>query len=110
MSYLDTPAVSSTQARDQFGELFDRAAHGKERIPVMKRAKPRVAIVPIEDLELLEFLEDFLDLEAARASMAEVRAGAKTIPLDEAARAMGFDPEALRREAKARAAARQSRG
>ena len=109
MALSDIPAVSSTQARDQFGELFDRAAHGKERIPVMKRAKARVAIVPIEDVELLEFLENFLDLEAARVAMAEVEAGARAIPLDESARSLGFDPDELRRAAQVRAAARRAR-
>jgi prevent-host-death family protein len=103
-----TRAVSSTQARDQFGELFDRAAHGKERIAVTKRAKPRVAIVPIEDVQLLEFLENLVDLEAYRVALAEVQAGARPIPLDESARSLGFDPDELRRAAQGRAATRRA--
>ena len=100
-------AVSSTQARDQFGELFDRAAHGKERIPITKRAKARVALVPIEDLRLLDFLEDALDAEYARVAQQEIEGGARALTLAESARSLGFDPEELRRGAQARASARR---
>ncbi|MFN3430984.1 MAG: type II toxin-antitoxin system Phd/YefM family antitoxin [Candidatus Sericytochromatia bacterium] len=101
-------SISSSQARDQFGEYFDRAAHSKERIAVTKRGKPRVAIVPIEDVRLLEFLENLLDFEAYRTALAEVEAGARPISLDESARSVGLDPDEMRRMAAERAAARQA--
>ncbi len=57
--------VSVSEARDTFAELVNRAAYGHERV----RSPP--AIVPIEDVELLERLEDEVDLQAARDALAD---------------------------------------
>lgn len=38
---------STVQARDQFSEVLNRAAFGKERVVLTRRGKPLVAIVPI---------------------------------------------------------------
>jgi prevent-host-death family protein len=65
--------LSAAVARNEFSEILNRAAFGKERIVLTRRGKDLAAIVPIEDLELLERLEDRIDLEDARAALAEVR-------------------------------------
>lgn len=64
-------AVSATEARDAFGETLSRVAYGKERVVLSRRGKPLAALIPLEDLELLEELEDRLDVEAAREALAE---------------------------------------
>ena len=64
------PAPAS-RARNSFSELINRVAFGGERIPIERHGKPVAAIVPIEDLEFLERLEDRLDGEAALAAQAE---------------------------------------
>ena len=66
-------SISTAQARDQLSDIINRVAYGKERIALTRRGKPLVAIVPIEDVELLEELEDRHDLEAARAALGEAR-------------------------------------
>jgi prevent-host-death family protein len=63
--------VSVSEARSDFAELVNRAAYGGERVRVMRRGREIAAIVPIADVELLERLEDDLDLDAARAVMAD---------------------------------------
>jgi prevent-host-death family protein len=63
--------ISTVEARDQFAEVVNRAAYGKERIVLTRRGKELAAVVPIEDLASLEKLEDRLDLEAARRAWAE---------------------------------------
>ncbi|MGH9555693.1 MAG: type II toxin-antitoxin system prevent-host-death family antitoxin [Terriglobales bacterium] len=63
--------ISASKARDAFSDLVSRAAYGGERVVVHRRKKPVAAVVPIEDLELLERLEDKQDIRAARASMRE---------------------------------------
>ncbi len=65
--------VSTAEARAQFGDVINRAAYGKERVVLTRRGKGLVAIVPIEDLELLEALEDRVDLEDARKALEEVQ-------------------------------------
>ena len=66
-------SMSTGEARDQFSTVINRAAFGKERIVLTRRGKALVAIVPIEDLEILQELEDRLDLEDARAALVEAK-------------------------------------
>jgi prevent-host-death family protein len=63
--------LTASAARQNFSDIVNRAAYGGERIVVHRRKKPIVAVVPIEDLEFLESLEDEVDLKAARAALKE---------------------------------------
>ena len=63
--------VSTVDARKQISEIINRAAFGKERMILTRRGKELVAVVPIEDLKLLEALEDRIDLEEAKAALSE---------------------------------------
>jgi len=60
-----------SEARGEFSELVNRAAYGHERVLLTRHGKAIAAIVPTEDLEFLEALEDRDDLEAARAALAD---------------------------------------
>lgn len=63
--------LSATEARQEFSEAINRVAYGGERVIVHRRGKDVAALVSIEDLRFLEELEDRMDVEAARAAMAE---------------------------------------
>jgi len=63
--------VPIAEARDNFAELVNRAAFGKERVVLSRRGREVAAIVPLEDLALLETLEDLVDLDEARAALEE---------------------------------------
>jgi prevent-host-death family protein len=65
------PKRNATQVRDEFADTIHRAADKKERIIVHRRGKPVAAVVPIEDLRLLEELEDRVDQEEARRILAD---------------------------------------
>ncbi|MFQ5619192.1 MAG: type II toxin-antitoxin system Phd/YefM family antitoxin [Rhodospirillales bacterium] len=65
--------IPTVKARDEFSDLVNRAAYGKERVVLTRRGKALAAVVPLEDVELLERLEDRIDLDEARAALAEVR-------------------------------------
>lgn len=65
--------IPTVKARDQLSEIINRAAYGKERIALTRRGRKLAAIVPIEDLELLESLENRLDLDEARAALVEAK-------------------------------------
>jgi len=64
-----------SKAREEFPEIVNRAAYGKERTIVSRRGKDLAAVIPIEDLRLLERLGreelDRIDIEDARAALAE---------------------------------------
>src|ERR1035437_4767217 len=85
--------LNVSKAREEFPELLNRAAYGKERTIVSRRGKDLAAVVPIEDLQLLERLAreemDRLDIEAARAALAEARSKG-TISLAKAKKRLGL--------------------
>ena len=57
--------MAASAAREEFAEVLNRVAYGK----------PLVAIIPVEDLQLLERLieeeEDRIDVEEARRILAD---------------------------------------
>ena len=63
--------ISTADARNEFADLINRASFGKERFVLTRRGKELAAIVPVEDLALLEELEDRIDVEAAKAALKE---------------------------------------
>jgi prevent-host-death family protein len=66
-------AVTTAAARKNFSDLINRVAYGKDRVVLTRRNKPLAAIVPIEDIALIEEIEDREDLKAARAAMRDIR-------------------------------------
>jgi PHD/YefM family antitoxin component YafN of YafNO toxin-antitoxin module len=58
---------------------LNRVSYSKERIVIQRHGKDVAAIVPIEDLQFLEDLENQLDLEEARNALEEAR-GQAAIP------------------------------
>jgi len=71
--------ISVSEAREDFAELVNRVAYARERVRVVRRGRELAALVPMEDVELLEALEDELDLSAAREALANP-SNAKRIP------------------------------
>ena len=67
--------ITSSEARDEFAEVINRVAYGGERIVIRRREKELAAVVPMEDLCLLESLieqeEDRIDAEASRNALAD---------------------------------------
>jgi PHD/YefM family antitoxin component YafN of YafNO toxin-antitoxin module len=64
-------AIDSSVARDSMSDTLNRVSYSKERIVIRRHGKDIAALVPMEDLRFLEALEDRLDLEEARAALAE---------------------------------------
>jgi prevent-host-death family protein len=65
--------ISTKEAGGRFSDVINRAAFAKERIVLTRRGKAVAAVVPIEDLELLENLEDRIDFEDARAALKDIK-------------------------------------
>lgn len=63
--------LSTTEAQEQFSDLLRRVASGKERIVLTRAGEELVAVVPIEDLVLVESLEDRTDVDDAREALRE---------------------------------------
>jgi prevent-host-death family protein len=79
--------VTTAEARQRLAELLNRVAFGKERFVVTRHGKELVAIVPLEEVTLLDRLRASLsrgDLDAAWADVG----GAETGPWDDPRRDM----------------------
>jgi prevent-host-death family protein len=74
----EAAGLDATELRNRLSETINRAAFGKERVTITRHGKAVVAMVPIEDLRFLEEIEDRIDLEEARAALAEVEADGTT--------------------------------
>lgn len=57
--------------RNTLGDVVNRVGFGHERATITKNGKPVAALIPIEDLELLDRLEEQADLEALRQARAQ---------------------------------------
>lgn len=65
------PRMSASKARDEFSDTLNRVAYKGERIVLRRRGKDVAVLVPVEDLELLEQIEDRIDVEEAKKARAE---------------------------------------
>lgn len=65
--------LSLVEAHEHFLEVVDRAEEAKERIYLTRAGKRIAAIVPIEDMEAMEAIEDRIDLEEAAKARAEAK-------------------------------------
>jgi prevent-host-death family protein len=75
--------VTLSKARESFSETINQVAYGQERVVLDRHGKGIAALIPIDDLTLLEELEERLDLDAFRAAKkAWERDGKKSFPLD----------------------------
>jgi len=67
-------SLSTAEARGRFADVINRAAYGKERVVLTRRGQELVAVIPIEDLQFLQEMEDRLDGESVASARAEAAA------------------------------------
>ena len=84
---MDT--LNTSNARERLAEVHNRVAYAKDRVRITRRGKAIAAVVPIEDLELIERLEDEIDLREAEKALAEA-AEEGTIPLESLREELGL--------------------
>jgi prevent-host-death family protein len=65
--------LNVSDVRDDFAEVINRVAYGGERIVINRHGKDVVALVPVEDVALLEAIEDQIDIQQARKALAEAK-------------------------------------
>ena len=58
--------LTASEARQNFSDILNRAAFGRERVIIRRGKKAVAAIIPIEDYNFLEQLEDRIDVREAR--------------------------------------------
>ena len=98
--------LNVSKAREEFPEVVNRAAYGKERTIVSRRGKDLAAVIPMDDLRLLERLAreemNRIDLEAPGAALAEP---GENIPLEQVKAELGLAESARTSKGRSRRAA-----
>jgi len=73
----------SEETNEDYSASINRAAYGKERVRIAREGQDIAAVIPIEDLELLEEFEDRLDILEAFDALEEVRQKGGVIPWEQ---------------------------
>jgi prevent-host-death family protein len=79
--------LTISNARQELADLVNKVAYGGQRICLKRRNKPIAALVSVEDLKLIEYLEDRMDIAAARKALAKE---GKTITLKQFKKRLGI--------------------
>ncbi len=83
--------LAASKVRDSFADTINRVAYRRERIVLRRRGKDLVAIVPMEDLALIERMEDEIDVRRARRALGQMKKrGKKPLPLAQLKRELGL--------------------
>ncbi len=70
LGFSDVEAIAADSAGEPLGAAIDHAARDKARVLLTRDGKPVAAIVPIEDYDALEAIEDEFDAKLAAEAMA----------------------------------------
>lgn len=83
--------LAASQARDSFSDTLNRVAYRGERIVLLRRGRDLAAIVPLEDLKLIQKTEDEIDVRGAKKALAEMkRKGLKPVPYERVRKKLGL--------------------
>ena len=81
--------VEATAARNGFSDLLSKVQYGADRVLIERRGKDVAALIPVEDLRLLELFEDTIDVDAARKALADPKNKVR-VPLDRVKKRLGL--------------------
>lgn len=87
--------MSVGEFREQFAEALNEVKYGKGRTVVKRHGKRVVAVISIDDLELLERVEEILDRNAIRQAEDDIEVHG-TVNWEDALHKLGVDKDELR--------------
>ncbi len=65
--------INTTEARENLAEVLNRVSYAKDRVRITRHGKQVAAVVPIEDLEYLERMEDEIDIREVQKALEDVK-------------------------------------
>lgn len=66
-----TTTISTADARKNFADIVNKVAYSKEPIVLTRRGRGVAALISIDELELLQQIEDYIDIEDAKKALNE---------------------------------------
>lgn len=67
------PRMSASVARKKFADIVNRVEYRGERVIVRRHNRDVAAVIPMEDLQLLQKVEDRMDIKDALKALKEPR-------------------------------------
>jgi prevent-host-death family protein len=89
-SPLPTNSIAVSDLRDEHSDVIGRVSYGKERFVLTKYGRPVAALIPLDDLELLEALEDRVDIEAIAEARNDPDNRGEPVSLDDVKAELGL--------------------
>lgn len=62
--------ISVSDVRKELSEIVNKACFGGERTIVQRQGKDCAVIVPVSDLEIIDYIEDLIDIRDAEKTIA----------------------------------------
>ena len=63
--------TTTAEARKNFADIVNTVAYGKEPIVLTRRGQEIAALISIEELQLLQKIEDYIDIKDAKKALEE---------------------------------------
>ena len=82
-------SINTTEAREKLAEVLNRVSYAKDRVRITRHGKQVAAVVPIEDLEYLERMEDEADIREVKKALEDVRKNG-AVPWEEVKKELGL--------------------
>jgi len=79
---MDVKTITSADARKSFSDLLNESGFGGRRIIVTRRGRAVAAVVPIDDLEAIQAMEDQKDITEANRILSDKKS--EYIPWEQA--------------------------
>ena len=79
--------LSASEFKQEMSETLNRVAYQGERVVIHRRGKDVAVLINTEEAALLEMLEDFSDLRAAKEAMAE---GGEPVSIEDVKKELGL--------------------
>ena len=67
-----------TEAREKLGAIVTEVVHTSQRATLTRHGKPLAAVISADDLALLDTIERYIDVDEAKAALAEYEADGGT--------------------------------
>ena len=80
--------MTTSEIRRIFSDVVNQVTQTGERVIIRRRDRDVAAIVPIEDLKLIERIENEIDVEEAKKILAD---NDTPVPWDEAMKELGLE-------------------
>jgi prevent-host-death family protein len=84
-------STSATKARAEFADLLNKVIYNQQPVIIKRHGKPCAALVPINTLESIEKLYQYVGVDAVLKALEDERNGIEPLSFEEVMRHLGLE-------------------